>query len=461
MGPVVGGLAVVAAAAGVGVGVWYALPNGGFGCDANDQVSLDACVAKAPAGGTITLASGTYTDGLKVTRAISGGVVTIRGSSPASVRIPGNFTFAGSASGWVLQDVSVSPVTGQTTKAKIVIGGEASHITLDHILLDGSASPLNGVGVNLNMKNGSGPTHVTIENSEWRRCGDQPFGMGQGPGRCIDFDNPDDLVIIDNKFDDNNFDVKVIHGNGRNVVIRNNYFGTIMKTPECSAQKCQHMEDIHIEGGASSNWVIDGNTFSDCGYDRTDPSDTLKHDGDCTSTIFDGTGVAKDMMIQNNKFVGATNHNEGYIFVGSADPNETGWLIRNNTFQADAVIPKDEIGNAIEFGGNWPYCAGNRICGFTIANNIEQYAAMNSCDKAKNDSNLITTGTSVTRGNLEGCFAAGDASGPANLDPNHNPTTSSLNVINQATSKSPGSDFYGRKRPRRRPDRGAVEHKRG
>jgi hypothetical protein len=215
-------------------------------------------------------------------------------------------------------------------RAGSIVGGTGSDVTYESNVFDGSTEP--GAGVELQIQPRS--ANVTIGGSPatgntFERCGDPDpdnlyGGFSQGAGRCIEFaDAGNNTVIDDNTFVDYCYGCKLVHGNEQpslfpkssGIRITDNYFGKVPHMPGCGSG-CQHLEAIHIEGGATEGLVVTGNTFSDCGYDDGngplgDPG--ADDHGNCTADIFDGTGSLNDATISGNAFTGTTN---AAIFIG-------------------------------------------------------------------------------------------------------------------------------------------------
>jgi hypothetical protein len=391
------------------------------------QFDLPQCLKRAQKGkvSSIVLADGVYTSTLDASGRRFAADVTISGSR--GVDLAAGIDMSGS-SHLVLQGLTVAPQAGGA--AVVDWTGAADHLTLDHVLLDGSNN-LDG-GARL-VTNRSG-TDLLIHDSEFRQCG---HGF-----MCIDL-GAANLQVVHNVFascEQCNF-LKGGASGPNGLIVRGNTFGSIYKSSNCSSASCIHLDAIHMEGGGP--WNITRNSFADCGHNPTGATP----DGDCTADVFIGDlgGTMHDVYIANNVFQGKTNR---AVLIGNYKPQLGRITIVNNTFANTGGSPSILLMKQWEGPGGAPQPNAP-----LIANNIESLGSGTVCTRARHYTNLVIAGKACKADD----HGTADFHGQPLLDPRLAPTAKSKAVLGRATpAYAPKYDLLGRARGAR-PDIGAVQ----
>jgi hypothetical protein len=369
----------------------------------NDQASFDSAIAKAQAGDTVSLAPGRYP------------VLLVKERSFASpVRIVGSrdthlagFTFNGSHN-LVLSGVTITPPGDDI--AKIWIANGSSDISIDDVLVDGRDESVGAF-----VQTDGGTSDVTIQNSSLTNCGTK--------NRCVDPDAAN-LRILNNNFYDCRSCIFIKGGGGGATIMGNSFDHAWPGRCQGGQEVCPHNDLIAIFGGGP--WTIVGNRFGDISGGTAqiyvNPAGTSVHDVYIASNVF-----AEDVAVSVRIGVGED----------GPGPPPTGVTIVNNTFLFARLT-------AVEFVDGWAEFA--RAQQPVVANNIFAIEGARNCSLGQFVGNLATVGS-----------ACGGDVGPANLDPNGQPTPASSLVIDRADSRyAPSVDFLGHARVGPS-DRGAFE----
>jgi hypothetical protein len=371
---------------------------------------LSDALNRAHGGDVISLADGSYSE-LEVKGRSYSQMIRVVGTRNA---VLAGITFTKS-SNITLAGMTVAPSPGATSAAKVRILSSSHDLVFDGLSLNGRTQ---ASGVYFTTDNNT--SNVTLKNSEITTCGHDR--------KCID-PGATNLQILNNKFLTCEQCVW-FKGGGHGATIRGNAFGKIFPEPGCTNKTCIHLNHVYMMGGGP--WIIERNTFDDCGP------------GDCTSQLYLaqlGGNQLHDVLVQNNRFFGVTHWGIRVEGKGKGTAMPTNIKIVNNTVLSTAGL------ESLYLTPPWDGIDPNAQP--VVANNILRNVKAGVCKRSRMISNLIISG--------DKCNTT-DRNGASNLDSAQAPTRASTLVINAGDpAYAPATDFYGKARVGK-PDIGAIEY---
>jgi hypothetical protein len=352
-----------------------------------DVAGLQKALGSVQPGGTIHLAAGTFPK-FTIQGHRYSAPVKIVGAGPTTVL---NGMFVLGSANLAFENIRFAP-GGATTTVSV---DNSSSVSFSHVIFDGQDERF-GAALLVQPK----ASDVSVSDSTFTQCGhSRACVLAHGTG----------VSILRNSFDQM-IDCDGVRGSGSNVTISGNTFDHALR-----GDFDNHNDFVQMLGGGP--WTITRNKF---GQRNAGAAQVFAKAANNNTTL-----PLHDIRVASNIFYG-----DMYFAVEIGPGNGSVPAARNVSI----------VNNTILSGSAAAVRLSSEVLQLPVeqrplvANNIEAVSKGEICPLAHTSRNLVVSGKPC----------AGDLTGPANLGPTYEPTSSSSKLIGQADPQyAPTSDFFG------------------